>query len=168
MKRALIGGSFDPVTVGHINLIERAAAVFDEVYVVVLDNSAKKTMFSSAQRLELLRAVCAPFPNVRTDLSHALAADYMLQHEIGWLVKGARNGQDYEYEANLAEINREIGGAETVIFPALPELRFISSTFVREMIRYGRDIAPYTGDAAPLIARMTGGGQDEKIQFGKV
>ena len=158
MKRALLPGSFDPPTIGHLDLIRRAAALFDEVYPVVFVNAEKHTMFTPQQRLELLQVMCEGLENVHPALSDGLVVDYLAAHGIDCLVKGARNGQDFDYEASLADINRVTGGAETILLPTLPELRFVSSTFVREMIRYDRNYADYTGEkAAALIGEWKKG-----------
>lgn len=141
-RKAVIPGSFDPITNGHLDVICRAARMFDEVTVLVMLNSEKKYMFG-ASRVEMVRAACAEIPNVRVEESGGLLCDYVAENRIDVIVKGVRNCKDFEYEKDLAQINCKIGGCETFFIPARPELEFCSSTFVREMVRYGRDICDY-------------------------
>lgn len=144
LKRALIAGSFDPVTVGHLDLIKRAAAIFDEVYVVEFVNSQKEYMFSEELRLKLLTVACKKLENVKVDISDSLVVEYALKKKIDVVVRGLRSVLDFEYESELSRINRVLNPSlETVFLPVLPELSHVSSTFVRELIRYSRDISEY-------------------------
>lgn len=136
---ALIPGSFDPVTTGHLDLITRTAAVFDKVIVTVFDNTTKSGYFTPEQRLKLLKASTAHLPNVTCDLSNGLLAQYAAEHHAV-LVKGVRNNTDFDYEENLAAINRSLTGVETMLLPARGEVRHISSTFVRELLKYDRSL----------------------------
>ena len=141
----VIPGSFDPVTNGHVDIIRRAAELFDKVYAAVFDNSAKQTMFSPEERLEMLRLACADLDNVTADATSELIADYAGRKRAGFLVKGVRGMTDYEYEHNLFFANREISKnkIETIFFPSKTEYMYLSSAFVREMIKYKRDISTY-------------------------
>ena len=139
--KALISGTFDPVTVGHVDLIRRAAALFDEVYAVVFDNTEKTTLFSSDERLAYLAAACRDIPNVKVDVSSGLLAAYTEAHGIGVIVRGIRDSSDAAYEISLAAINRGLHNApETIFLPADPALSHISSTFARNLIRYGEPL----------------------------
>ncbi len=138
MKRALITGSFDPPTLGHIDVIGRTATVFDEIVVCVCHNSEKSGLFSLDVRLEMLRRSVERFPNVTVDHCTGLVADYALAHGIDVIVKGVRTTADYEYEAMIAQVNLLNAPIETLFLPADPAHQFISSTVAREMIRYGR------------------------------
>lgn len=144
-KICIVPGTFDPVTNGHLDVIGRAVKLFDKVYVTSFDNSAKKNMFNSEERIEMLRLACIDFSDkVIVDSTSELLADYAKSKGAGFLIKGVRGMTDYEYEYNLFLINREIGGnIETIFFPAKNEHMYISSTFVREMIMYKRDISAY-------------------------
>ena len=143
-KICVIPGMFDPVTNGHVDIILRASELFDKIYVTSFYNSAKKTMFDLDARREMLKLACEGINNVTADAANGLLADYAKSKNAGFIVKGIRNAADYGYEYDLFMINREIGGGiETVFFPAKPEHLYISSTFVREMIRYKRDISDY-------------------------
>ena len=139
----VVPGVFDPVTNGHFDVILRAAKIFDKIYATSFDNSAKKTMFTSEERREMLRLACDGVEKVTVDATSELVADYAKSKGAGFLVKGVRNMIDYEYEYNLFRINRAIGDIDTLFFPAKTEHLYISSTFVREMIEYKRDISGY-------------------------
>ena len=144
MKRALIPGSFDPITVGHEDIIARTAALFDEVIVCAFVNTGKTYMFSEDERLEFLIAVAGEFDNVSADLSHTLVTSYARENGCDAIVKGCRSGMNFEDEYEQALINRELDpDIETIILPASPDLSFVSSTMVREMIKYGVDCRQY-------------------------
>ena len=143
-KICVVPGAFDPVTNGHLDVIERAGKLFDKIYVVSFDNAEKKYMFNPEERLEMLRLACLGLDNVIVDASSDLVAEYAKSKDADFLIKGVRGMMDYDYEYQLYLINREIGGnIETILFPAKNEHLYISSTFVREMIRYKRDISAY-------------------------
>lgn len=146
--RALISGSFDPITVGHEDLIIRAASIFDEVVVCAFENSAKHYMYNSEERFEQLRAVAEQYDNVIADISRSMVADYAEENKIDVIVRGSRSGSAFEYELTLAAINREfVPQIDTIVFPARSELSHISSTMVRELIKYGKDYKPYVPKA---------------------
>lgn len=138
MKRALITGSFDPPTLGHIDIIRRTAAIFDEVVVCICYNSQKRGLYDPSLRAEMLRASLADIPNVTVDEDDGLVADYALAHHIDVIVKGVRNGADYDYEETIAQVNLLNAPIETLFMPSSPAYRFISSTVAREMIRFNR------------------------------
>ncbi len=139
-KIALIPGSFDPPTIGHFDMAERAAAIFDEIWVVAFVNAAKSGRFSAEEKRALLEASFGHMKNVHTDVSDALLADYAKAHGIGTLVKGARGITDFDYELSLSCINRSLlPELDTVILPTKAEYMHISSTMVSEMLRYGKD-----------------------------
>ena len=144
MSVALIPGTFDPITVGHEDLIQRASMLFDEVIVCVFTNSAKNTMFTPEERYEFLCAVADNYRNVHADLCTGLLADYAIEHRCDVIIKGARSGTDFDYEFSMSAINRELAPmVETIILPSRCELSHISSTMVRELIKYGKDYAPF-------------------------
>ena len=144
MKIAVCPGSFDPITIGHMDLAERAAAIFDRVLLCVMVNGEKHHMFSLDQRLELARIAVGRFPNVEAVACDGLLADFARTHGACALVKGVRGAADLDWEAQMAQINRELcPGLDTVLLPARPEHLHVSSTLVREMLRYGRPPDPY-------------------------
>ena len=144
MRIAVCPGSFDPITVGHLDLIERASKIFDEVIVCVAINSDKRTMFTSQQRLEMARAAVTHLNNVRAELSEGLLADFARENNACALIKGARNGMDFDWEYQLAQINRDLmPQLDTILLPARPSHLHISSTMVRDMIRYHQKLDDY-------------------------
>lgn len=157
MKRVLIPGSFDPITVGHFNIIKRCAEIFDEVYVVIFRNTEKqgKGIFKVEECLEMLNTAVKDIANVKTDMTDKLVVDYATEHNVDYIVKGIRDTIDFEYEYDLFAINRSIGNYDTIFIPSLPEYKHISSTFVRDMIKYDRDVSPYVPvGVADIIKRI--------------
>lgn len=157
VKRALVAGSFNPLTIGHYDLAVRAAGIFDEVYVVAFVNAEKSGRFTSEEKLSMLRAAFEDIPNIRCDISTGMLADYAISHGIKTLVKGARTAVDFDYELTLSLINRSVEPElDTVIFPTRQEYMQISSTMVCEMIKYGRDYSRYVPKGvAEIIGKIT-------------
>ena len=149
MRIAVCPGSFDPITLGHLDIIRRASALFDRVWVCVMANGEKsRGMFPPQRRLELVRLAVEELPNVEAELWTGLLADYARQRNAGFLVKGVRCGTDFDNEYQMAWINRSLAvELETVLLPARPEFSYFSSTMAREMIRYGQDLKRYLPSA---------------------
>ena len=143
MKKAIITGTFDPLTKGHADVIRTASEMFDEVHVCVLNNAEKRTMFTEAERLAIASKAIESMKgdgitNVMAKSYSGLTSDYMAEHGIKYIVKGIRNATDFDYEYGMAQImTKFLPGSETVFIPAKPEHIHISSTFVREIIKYG-------------------------------
>ncbi len=149
MRIAVCPGSFDPITVGHLDLAERAAAIFDRVILCVMVNGEKKHMFTLDERLELARAAAAHLPNVEAAACGGLLADFAREQGACALVKGVRGGTDLDWEMQLAQINRDLfPRLDTILLPARPEHMHISSTMVREMLRYQQRLEPYIPSGA--------------------
>ncbi len=140
---ALCTGSFDPITVGHYDYISRAAALFDKVIVAVSNNTEKRYMFDAKQRVSYAEAAFAKLENVIVVTDNGWAADLAADLGADLIVKGIRNGTDLDYEKTIAAVNRAVNGVETLFIPSGDEVSFVSSTMVREMIKYGKDYAPY-------------------------
>lgn len=145
MRRAIYPGSFDPVTLGHLDVIKRAAAIFDELIVCVSVNSAKDSgLFSPEERVELIRKVTEDLPNVKVDCSRELVAEYARRNRSRVLVKGLRAVSDYETEIQMAMINAKLyPKLDTVFLYTRPKYAFLSSTVVKEMARYGADLSDF-------------------------
>lgn len=159
MRIAVCPGSFDPITVGHLDLIQRAAAMFDQVVVCVMVNGEKRPMFTPDQRLALVRRAVEGLPNVRAEAWTGLLADFAREAGACALVKGLRCGTDFDWEYQMAQINRALDRSlDTVLLPARAEHLHISSTMVREMIRYHQDLENYVpaGTAAMLMTMTEG------------
>jgi pantetheine-phosphate adenylyltransferase len=140
MRRAVCPGSYDPVTNGHLDIIERAATLFDEVVVAVLINKNKKSLFTVDERIEMLQEVTAQWPNVRVDSFYGLLVDYCRDHGIAAIVKGLRAVSDFEYELQMAQMNQRLSGVETLFMFTKPENSFLASSLVKEVATYGGDV----------------------------
>ena len=145
MRTALCSGSFDPITLGHLDVIRRAAACFDRVVVCVSPNAEKRSqMFTPEQKLRLVRAAVAELPNVEAELWPGLLADFAAAHGAGVIVRGVRNVTDFDAEYQMALINKGIcPGLETMLLPAGQEYQHFSSSMAREMIRYRQPLEKY-------------------------
>jgi pantetheine-phosphate adenylyltransferase len=141
MRRAVCPGSFDPVTHGHLDIIARAADLFDEVVVAVLVNKNKRSLFSVEERIAMLKEVTAPWPNVSVDSFHGLLVDYCREHDIHAIVKGLRAVTDFDYELQMAQMNQRLSGVDTLFMSTSPEYSFVSSSLVKEVATYGGDVA---------------------------
>ena len=141
MKIAVYPGSFDPVTKGHLNIIERAAAIFDKVYVCVMINSTKKPMFSRDERVELIRKSCHDMPNVEVDTFGALLVDYAESVGACAIVKGLRAVSDFDWEFQMALANKKIKpNIETLFLASSEKHTYLSSTVVKELGKYGAEL----------------------------
>ena len=141
MRRAVCPGSFDPVTNGHVDVIQRAAGLYDELVVAVLVNPGKAGLFSVDERMDLLREAVADLPNVVVDSFQGLLVDYCRTHEIPVIVKGLRAVSDFEYELQMAQMNRELAGVETLFVPTAPQVGHLSSSLVKQIARFGGDVS---------------------------
>ncbi len=140
----LYPGSFDPVTLGHMDIIRRAAAVFDTVVVGVLHNPDKQGLFSAAQRVDMLKRACAEIPNVEIIAWPGLLAQLTKETGIRVVVRGVRNAADLDSETTMAHINGDLDpGLETLFLPASPGKTDVSASMVRQLAQFGADISPY-------------------------
>lgn len=146
MRRCLCPGSFDPVTNGHLDVIERAASLFDEVVVAVLVNVAKKGLFTVDERIDLLEKACAHLPGVRIESFEGLLVDFARQRGIPAVVKGLRAVTDFDYELQMAQMNHRLTGLETLFVATNPDYSFLSSSLVKEVASYGGDVAGLVPD----------------------
>ncbi|MFL6128988.1 MAG: pantetheine-phosphate adenylyltransferase [Mycobacteriales bacterium] len=144
MRRAVCPGSFDPVTLGHLDIIGRSSRLYDEVVVAVLVNKSKSSLFSVEERMDMLTKVTAEYGNVRVDSFQGLLVHYCEAHEIPVIVKGIRAVSDFDYELKMAQMNHGLTGVETVFMPTNPEFSFLSSSLVKE-------VATWDGDVSRLV-----------------
>ncbi|AEF41605.1 pantetheine-phosphate adenylyltransferase [Hoyosella subflava] len=141
MSGAICPGSFDPVTNGHLDVIERASAHFDRVVVAVLVNPNKRGMFTVEERLDLLREVTSHLPNVTVDSWQGLLVDYAKNNDLNAIVKGLRAVSDFEYELQMAQMNKELSGVDTFFTATNPLYSFLSSSLAKEVATYGGDVS---------------------------
>jgi pantetheine-phosphate adenylyltransferase len=141
MRRAVCPGSFDPPTNGHLDIIGRAASLFDELVVAVLINKTKKSLFTVEERIAMLREVAAPYPNVVVDSFDGLLVDYCRVHDVRAIVKGLRAVTDFDYELQMAQMNQQLSGVDTLFMSTSPEWSFVASSLVKEIATYGGDVA---------------------------
>ena len=147
---AIFPGSFDPFTVGHHSIVMRALPLFDKIVVAIGTNAAKYAMMSESRRVEALRELYADNEKIEVISYEGLTVDAAKMCGAKFILRGGRMIQDFEYEKNLAEVNRSISGLETVLLYTLPEFGHISSSIVRELIRYGRDVSSLLPDGYKL------------------
>ena len=158
MRIAVCSGSFDPITLGHLDIIRRAAACFDKVYVCVSPNASKKNqMFTPEEKLELVKTAVADLDNVEAELYQGLLADYAVERGANVIVRGVRNATDFDVEYQLAQINSSIHpGLESMMLPASPQYQHFSSSMAREMIRYGQPLEKYLpASIIPMVKDKT-------------
>ena len=150
-RRAVFPGSFDPITRGHENILRRAAALFDEVIVAIGVNQDKQGMFPLDQRMAWCEATFADLPNVRVASFEGLTVGFCQSVEAGWLIRGVRNGGDFEYERTIAQMTKYLDAkVETMILFTDPEYAPISSSVVRDVAHHGGDVARFVPDAVDL------------------
>ena len=148
MRRAVCPGSFDPVTLGHLDIVERASKIYDEVVVAVLINKKKSSRYTVAERMDLLREVTAVYGNVTVDSFYGLLVDYCRTEQIPVIVKGLRAISDFDYELQMAQMNHGLAGVETLFMTTNPLYSFLSSSLVKEVATYGGDVS---GLVPPLV-----------------
>ena len=141
MRRAVCPGSFDPITYGHIDIIARASSHFDEVVVAVLENRTKSSLFTVAERIEMIQATTSNFPNVTVDSWSGLLVDFCKSKSIQAIVKGLRAVTDFDYELQMAQVNLQGSGVETMFMATAPTHSFLSSSLVKELAHYGGDVS---------------------------
>ena len=156
MTRAVCPGSFDPVTNGHLDIIRRAASIFDELVVATGANASKSRLFDPEERLEMLREVCADLPNVTVMGFTGLIVDFCRQIDAQAIVKGLRGGNDYEYELPMAQMNSHLTHVETVFLPGAVGNAFVSSSLIKEVAKYGGDVSAHVPEAVRrrLVERL--------------
>jgi pantetheine-phosphate adenylyltransferase len=158
VRKAVCPGSFDPVTNGHLDIIGRAAGLFDEVTVALLVNKNKAGLFSVEERIEMLAEVSAGWPNIRIDSFDGLLVDFCRERGIPAIVKGLRAVSDFDYELQMAQMNRQLAGVETLFVPTSATYSYLSSSLLKEVAALGGDVAGLVPDSVAdrLYARLAG------------
>ncbi|MEY4311324.1 MAG: Phosphopantetheine adenylyltransferase [Actinomycetota bacterium] len=140
MRKAVCPGSFDPVTLGHVDVFARAANQFDEVTVAVLINSTKAGFFTIEERIDLIKQSVSAYPNIKVESFQGLLVDYCKKNEIGAIVKGLRAVSDFDYELQMAQMNSQLG-IDTLFVATKPEFSFLSSSIIKEIAKYAGDVS---------------------------
>jgi pantetheine-phosphate adenylyltransferase len=147
MSGAVCPGSFDPVTLGHIDVFERAAAQFDQVVVAILINPAKKGMFDLDERIAMIEEATAHLPNLRVEAGEGLVVDFVTSRGMTAIVKGLRTDTDFEYELQMAQMNKHIAGVDTFFVATAPQYSFVSSSLAKEVATLGGNVSNLLPDA---------------------
>jgi len=146
VSRVVCPGSFDPVTNGHLDIVGRAASLYDEVFVAVLINPSKHGLFTVDERVEMLREVTAKYGNVRIDRFAGLLVDYCSANGITAIIKGLRAVSDFEYELQMAQMNYRLAKIETLFMTTNPQYSFLSSSLIKDVAKYGGDVSGLVPD----------------------
>ena len=141
--KAIFPGTFDPFTIGHYSLVSRSLNIVDEIVIAIGVNEAKQSFFSLDQRLQMIRDLYKDDPRISVDSYNCLTVDFATKTNSSLIIRGIRSVNDYEYEKTIADMNRSISGIEPIILFTEPELTHISSTIVRELLQFGRDITEF-------------------------
>lgn len=160
MSGAVCPGSFDPVTLGHVDIFERAAAQFDELVVAVMVNPNKSGMFTLDERIRLIEESTTHLPNLRVESGQGLIVDFVRERGLTAVVKGLRTGTDFEYELQMAQMNKHIAGVDTFFVATTPRYSFVSSSLAKEVATLGGDVsallpAPVNAHLAAKLAERT-------------
>jgi len=153
VRRVVCPGSFDPVTNGHLDIIARAASLFDEVIVAVLRNLSKNGLFTAEERVEMLREVLKGQPNVRVARFDGLTVDFCRENGASAIVKGLRAVSDFDYEMQMAQMNYRQAGVETLFMTTNPLYAFLSSSLIKDIAKYGGDVSGLVPDT--VLERLT-------------
>jgi pantetheine-phosphate adenylyltransferase len=150
VRRAVSPGSFDPVTNGHLDIIDRASRLYDELIVAVLVNQSKRGLFTVEERLDMLREVTKSYANVRIESFHGLLVDFCRAQGAAVVVKGLRAVSDFDYELQMAQMNAGLAGVETLFMPTNPLYSFLSSSLIKDVAKWGGDVSPHVPE---VVAR---------------
>lgn len=143
MKRAIFPGTFDPFTIGHYSVVKRALTFMDEIIIGIGVNEKKHTWFPTEKRVRMIEKLYADNPRIRVEAYDGLTVDFARIREAQFIIRGIRTVHDFEYEETIADINRKLAGVETILLFTEPELTSISSTIVRELLSYGKDVSTF-------------------------
>ena len=153
-KKAIFPGTFDPFTLGNHSLVKRSLELVDEIVIAIGKNDAKKSYFSLEHRIEMIRSLYKNESRISVETYDSLTVDFAKAVEAHFIVRGIRSVNDFEYEKTIADMNRKISGIETFILFTEPELTHISSTIVRELLRFGHDVSEFIPEGMNLKTRQ--------------
>ncbi len=143
MKRAIFPGTFDPFTIGHYSIVKRALTFMDEIIIGIGINENKKSYFPTEERVDMIQQLFENEPRIKVEAYACLTVDFAKQVDASFIIRGIRTVNDFEYEETIADINRKLAGIETILLFTEPEMTCISSTIVRELLAYGKDISSF-------------------------
>jgi len=149
-RKAIFPGTFDPFTIGHHSLVKRSLELIDEIVIAIGVNDAKKSYFSLEKRIEMIRSLYENDHRITVATYRNLTVDYAKEVNANFIVRGIRSVNDFEYEKTIADMNRKISGVETFILFTEPELTHVSSTIVRELLRFGHDVSQFIPEGMKL------------------
>lgn len=150
MNRAIFPGTFDPFTIGHYSVVRRALTFMDEIIIGIGINENKRTWFSTEKRIEMISELYRNEPRVRVEAYSDLTIDLAKRMEAKFIVRGIRTVKDFEYEETIADINRQLAGIETILLFTEPELTSVSSSVVRELLSFGKDVSRFLPDGMKI------------------
>jgi pantetheine-phosphate adenylyltransferase len=159
MRRAVCPGSFDPITLGHLDIISRASVHFDHVVIAVLENRTKSSLFTVDERIEMIRETTAHLSNVSVDSWSGLLVEYCKSNSIQAIVKGLRAVTDFDYELQMAQVNLQGSGVETMFMATSPVHSFLSSSLVKELAHYGGDVSTMVPASINAALKLRVGGK---------
>ncbi len=143
MRRAIFPGTFDPFTIGHYSVVKRALTFMDEIIIGIGVNDSKRTWFPTEKRVAMIQQLYAGEPRIKVEAYNGLTVDFASEREAEFIIRGIRTVRDFEYEETIADINRKLANIETILLFTEPELTSISSTIVRELLQYGKDVTSF-------------------------
>ncbi len=143
MKKAIFPGTFDPFTIGHYSVVRRALTFMDEITIGIGINESKRTWFPTEKRVEMIRKLYVGEPRIKVEAYNGLTVDFARLRGAQFIIRGIRTVHDFEYEETIADINRKLAGVETILLFTEPELTSVSSTIVRELLQFGKDVSDF-------------------------
>lgn len=150
MKRVIFPGSFDPFTLGHHSIVKRALTFIDEVVIGIGSNEGKHNLIPVEKRTEMIRRLYADEPRIKVEAYSGLTVDFARKHDAAFIIRGIRSVKDFEYEESIADINRKLNNIETIFLFTEPELASVSSSVVRELLHYGKDVSMFLPEGIEL------------------